>query len=80
MFTFVANRTTDKVIRGKRFESVKDEQYPITREGLKRVWNNVRNVGLLGENRFRWHDFRHDFASKLLRSIPTTASRSLDGP
>ena len=35
MFTFVAKRTTDKVIRGKRFKFVKGERFPITREGLK---------------------------------------------
>lgn len=72
VFTFVAKRTTDKVIRGKRFRFVAGERYPITKDGFRRVWNNIREeLGLVGDNRFRLHDFRHDFASKLLRAIPT---------
>lgn len=72
VFTFVARRTSDKVIRGRRFQFVAGDRYPITKDGLRQVWNKVREeVGLLGDNRFRLHDFRHDFASKLLRAIPT---------
>lgn len=75
VFTFVAERTIDKVIRGKRHVFVKGERYPITKDGLKRVWNTIRaEAGLLtGENRFRFHDLRHDFASKALRAVEGAA-------
>jgi integrase len=75
VFTFVAERTIDKVIRGKRHAFVKGERYPITKDGLKRVWNAVRTEAGLrtGENRFRFHDLRHDFASKALRSVTGAA-------
>lgn len=72
VFTFVAQRTVDKVIKGRRHCFTKGERYPWERDGLRRAWNAVRAAaGLAGDNRFRWHDLRSDFATKLLRSIPT---------
>jgi integrase len=72
VFTFVAKRTVDKVIRGERHNFIKGERYPFTRDGLRRVWDTIRmEAGLTGDNRFRWHDLRSDFASKLLRSVPS---------
>jgi len=71
VFTFVAERTLDKVIKGRRHSFVTGRRYPITRDGLRRAWNTWRDRHGLrhGNNRLRWHDLRHDFASKLLRSI-----------
>lgn len=73
VFTFVAERTLDKVIKGHRHVFVAGKRYPITRDGLRRAWNTWRDRHGLrrGSERLRWHDLRHDFASKLLRSIPT---------
>jgi integrase len=72
VFTFEAKRTADKVIRGKHHEFTKGERYPWTRDGLRRAWDAVRKeAGLTGSKRFRWHDLRSDFASKLLRSVPS---------
>src|SRR5262249_15589686 len=46
--------------------------YPWTRDGLQRAWDTVRReASLTGSSRFRWHDLRSDFASKLLRSVPS---------
>lgn len=68
VFTFVAERTIDKVIRGKRRQFVKGERYPMTKDGIHWVWNDVRKrAGLTGASRFRFHDFRHDLATKVLR-------------
>ena len=68
VFTFVAERTIDKVIRGKSHRYIKGERYPMTKDGIRRVWNDVRaHAGLTGLARFRFHDLRHDFASKVLR-------------
>ena len=36
VFTFVAERTIDKVIHGKRYRFVKGERYPMTRDGIRR--------------------------------------------
>jgi integrase len=71
VFTFVAERTIDKVIKGHRHVFVKGERYPITRDGLRRVWDGIRaEAGLLvGSDRFRFHDLRHDTAKKALRAI-----------
>jgi integrase len=68
VFTFVAERTIDKVIHGKRYRFVKGERYPMTRDGIRRVWNDLRKrAGLTGAARFRFHDLRHDGATKVLR-------------
>src|SRR4030088_1976071 len=50
-------RRNQKLIKGKR--------YPITYSGLKSAWKRLRAVA--GVSDFRFHDFRHDFATKLLR-------------
>lgn len=72
VFTFEAKRTVDKTIRGKRYQYTKGERYAITKAGLRRVWNAVRKLATLpteGADRFRYHDLRHDFATKLLRTV-----------
>jgi len=57
VFTFVATRTHDGRVKGAR--------YPITYNGLKSHWRYLRKrAGLVD---FRFHDFRHDFGTKLLR-------------
>ncbi len=58
VFTYVAQRTRDGRIEGAR--------YPLTRDGVKTRWRRMRrDAGIVG---FRLHDFRHDFATKLLRA------------
>ena len=57
VFTFVARRTIGEMVKGRR--------YPITYGGLKSQWRRLRK--LAGVDGFRFHDFRHDFGSKLLR-------------
>jgi integrase len=57
VFTYVALRT-----RGGR---VKGQRYPLTYSGVKIVWRRLRKrAGVVG---FRFHDFRHDIGTKLLR-------------
>jgi integrase len=57
VFTYEAQRTYDGKIRGNR--------YPLTMEGIKTEWTRLRKrAGVAG---FRFHDFRHDFGTKLLR-------------
>lgn len=69
VFTFTAHRTMDKVIRGRRHRFVKGKRYPITRDGLRRVWDDLRQrAGLTGDDNFRFHDLRHDGATKILRN------------
>jgi integrase len=57
VFTYVAQRT-----RGIR---IKGERYPLTLSGTKTRWRRTRKAAAV--TGFRFHDFRHDFASKLLR-------------
>ena len=43
----------------------KGERYPLTRGGVQTYWRRLRKrAGVVG---FRIHDYRHDFATKLLR-------------
>ena len=41
------------------------ERYPLTVSGVKTNWRRLRKAA--GVSDFRFHDFRHDFATKLLR-------------
>jgi integrase len=57
VFTYIATRSR----QGRRG----GDRYPITYNGVKTMWRRLRKrAGVQG---FRFHDFRHDFASKLLR-------------
>jgi len=57
VFTYVAVRTHRQWVKGRR--------YPITLAGLRAHWHRLRKVA--GVTDFRFHDFRHDFATKALR-------------
>jgi integrase len=57
VFTYVAVRTHRTWIKSRR--------YPITLAGLRAHWHRLRKVA--GVTTFRFHDFRHDFATKALR-------------
>jgi integrase len=57
IFTYVAARTRSGRIKGRR--------YPLTYSGVKTAWRRLRRVA--GVSGFRFHDFRHDLATKLLR-------------
>jgi integrase len=59
VFTYVAKRTR------KKQNLVKGNRYPITYSGLKTEWK--RHRARSGISDFRFHDKRHDFATKLLR-------------
>lgn len=59
VFTYVAARTC------KKQDRVKGHRYPVTYNGLKTEWKRSRlRAGVID---FRFHDKRHDFATKLLR-------------
>ncbi|HMF28932.1 MAG TPA: site-specific integrase, partial [Candidatus Cybelea sp.] len=58
VFTFVADRTVDGRVKGNR--------YPLTHEGVQSYWKRLRRQS--GVTSFRIHDYRHDFATKLLRA------------
>jgi integrase len=59
VFTYIAKRTR------KPQKLVKGERYPITYSGLKSAWKRIRATAKVTD--FRFHDYRHDFATKLLR-------------
>lgn len=59
VFTYIAKRTR------KEKDLVKGQRYPITYNGLKTEWK--RHRARSGVENFRFHDKRHDFATKLLR-------------
>jgi integrase len=44
---------------------VKGQRYPITKNGLNACWRRIRAAADVAN--FRFHDFRHDLATKLLR-------------
>jgi integrase len=57
VFTYEAQRTRDGLTKGER--------HPLTYSGVKTAWRRLRKrAGVTG---FRFHDFRHDFGTKLLR-------------
>ena len=58
MFTYVAQRTRDKRVKGRR--------YPLTYFGVKIAWRRLRKRAKV--TGFRVHDFRHDLGTKLLRA------------
>jgi len=57
VFTYVAVRTHREWVKGRR--------YPITLAGLRAHWHRLRKVA--GVTDFRFHDIRHDVATKALR-------------
>ena len=57
VFTYIAQRTRNGKIKGRR--------YPITYSGAKTEWRRQRTRS--GVSDFRFHDFRHDLATKVLR-------------
>ncbi|TCP90954.1 site-specific recombinase XerD [Rhizobium sp. PP-CC-2G-626] len=60
VFTFVALRTN------KPKGLVRGQHYPISYHGAKTEWQRLRKRS--GVTDFRFHDIRHDFATKLLRA------------
>ena len=59
MFTYICACTN------KRTGRVRGQRYRSTYNGTKSAWQRIRaNAGL---SDFRFHDFRHDFGTKLLR-------------
>jgi integrase len=59
VFTYVA------VYGNRRLGIVRGERYPLTINGAKSAWQRLRaDAGLTD---FRFHDFRHDFGTKVLR-------------
>jgi integrase len=57
VFTYVAQRTRDGRVKGER--------HPLTYSGIKIAWRRLRKrAQVVG---FRFHDYRHDFGTKLLR-------------
>lgn len=59
VFTYVA------VYGNKRLGRVLGQRYPLTINGAKSAWHTMRRKA--GVKDFRFHDFRHDFGTKLLR-------------
>lgn len=59
VFTYVASRTR------KPQGLVKGRRYPVTYSGVKSAWKAIRESAGLPD--FRFHDFRHDVGTKLLR-------------
>ncbi|WP_339033755.1 site-specific integrase [Bradyrhizobium symbiodeficiens] len=59
VFTYVA------IYGNKRLGRVRGQRYPLTYTGAKTAWQRLRAISGLAN--FRFHDFRHDFGTKLLR-------------
>lgn len=67
VFTYQAarTRTAKASYKGDGEGRRKGDRYPITYNGLKTQWKRIRSKA--GVEDFRFHDFRHDLATKLLR-------------
>jgi integrase len=61
VFTFIAART----MRHRAGKRIKGERYPLTYNGVRDAWWRLRKRS--GVTGFRFHDFRHDLATKILR-------------
>jgi integrase len=59
VFTYVA------VYGNKRLGRLRGQRYPLTINGAKTAWRAMRTKA--GVTDFRFHDYRHDFGTKLLR-------------
>lgn len=59
VFTYVA------IYGNKRLERVRGQHYPLSYNGAKTAWQRLRAAA--GVKDFRFHDFRHDFGTKVLR-------------
>jgi integrase len=59
VFTYVA------VYGNKRLGKVRGQRYPLTLNGTKTAWQRLRANAEVRD--FRFHDYRHDFGTKLLR-------------
>lgn len=59
VFTYVA------MYGNKRLGRVRGQRYPLTYTGAKTAWQRLRAAAGVAD--FRFHDFRHDFGTKLLR-------------
>jgi integrase len=57
VFTYVAQRTRDGRTQGER--------YPLTYSGVQIAWRRLRQRAGVAD--FRFHDFRHNLATKVLR-------------
>jgi integrase len=67
VFTYRAKRTRNKAAgyKGDGDGRKAGQHYPITYSGLKTQWKRIRAKADVKD--FRFHDFRHDLATKLLR-------------
>lgn len=67
VFTYQALRVRKKgaSYKGDGQGRERGQHYPITYSGLKTQWKRIRKAA--GVQDFRFHDFRHDLATKLLR-------------
>lgn len=66
------SRTGNRKSRGELYvagrdqaQRIKGQRYPLTETGVDSAWRRIREKA--GIDGFRFHDFRHDLASKVLR-------------
>jgi integrase len=68
VFTYVAHRTHSARVKGGA--RTKGQRYPVTLNGAKSAWKRFRKAAakeVASFADFRFHDLRHDFATRLLR-------------
>lgn len=61
-----AHRRADFAPQAAKAGQIVGERYPMTKAGAKTAWRRLR--ARAGVNGFRFHDFRHDYATNLLRT------------
>ena len=65
VFTYVAARSIDKTVKESPYRFVAGQRYPMTLSGVATAWRRLRKRAKV--EGFRFHDFRHDTGTKLLR-------------